>query len=48
MCGPSFCLSALPVGSPSLWFSGRSAVGFCGVDGAVVVSWRPWGLAVLG
>lgn len=48
MCGPSFCLSALPVGSPGLWLSGRSAVGFCGVDGAVVVSWRPWGLAVLG
>lgn len=37
MCGPSFCLSALPVGSPSLWFSCRSAVGFCGVDGAAAV-----------
>lgn len=48
MCGPSFCLSVLPVGSPGLWLSGRSAVGSCGVDGAVVVIWRPWGLAVLG
>lgn len=38
MCGPSFCLSALPVGSPGLWLSGRSAVGSCGVDGATAVS----------
>ena len=48
MCGPSFCLSALPVGSPGLWLSCSSAVGSCGVDGAAVVTWRPWGLAVLG